>query len=75
MAAFGLFLTNPYNITRGIVQFAGCVINDYADRKLDGKVAVVTGDAEIGAAFSSLPFTWNRSSNSPLRVNHPLGLR
>jgi uncharacterized membrane protein YvlD (DUF360 family) len=29
MSSFGLFLANPYNITRGLVQFTGCVINEY----------------------------------------------
>ena len=29
MASFGVFLANPYNITRGLVQFTGCVVNEY----------------------------------------------
>jgi uncharacterized membrane protein YvlD (DUF360 family) len=29
MSSFGLFLANPYNITRGLVQFVGCVVNEY----------------------------------------------
>ncbi len=28
-SSFGLFLANPYNISRGLVQFTGCVINEY----------------------------------------------
>jgi uncharacterized membrane protein YvlD (DUF360 family) len=29
MNSFSLFLVNPYNITRGLVQFASCVIGEY----------------------------------------------
>jgi uncharacterized membrane protein YvlD (DUF360 family) len=29
MSSFGLFLANPYNLTRGIVQFVACVVNEY----------------------------------------------
>ena len=29
MSSFGLFLVNPYNITRGVAQFISCVVREY----------------------------------------------
>jgi uncharacterized membrane protein YvlD (DUF360 family) len=29
MKSFSMFLYNPYNLTRGLAQFVGCVINEY----------------------------------------------
>ncbi len=29
MNSFSLFLVNPYNVTRGLVQFTSCIINEY----------------------------------------------
>jgi uncharacterized membrane protein YvlD (DUF360 family) len=29
MKSFSMFLYNPYNLTRGLAQFVGCVVNEY----------------------------------------------